>query len=106
MKLTHYVVVRTDIPFGHQMAQLCHAAGESFKSPPKIRGEPIYAVVLSAKSEKELLELEQKFISFGVEHVSIREPDEPYFGQLMAIGLVPIERNRVSKFLSKLPLVK
>lgn len=30
MPLTHYVIVRRDLPFGQICAQITHAAGESF----------------------------------------------------------------------------
>lgn len=42
----------------------------------------------------------------GILHKLIREPDEPYCGQLMAIGIRPMPRSRVRKYLSQLPLVK
>lgn len=63
MKICHYVVIRSDVPVGTQLAQVVHAAGESFgKSPPKCRSpdEPIFAVALAAESEQKLIGLEEK----------------------------------------------
>lgn len=142
--LTHYVVVRRDLPFGVVLAMLTHAAGESFfryGQRPTFRGssvkerpaasvneadgrsevevlpaEPIpgspvasssdegergpslgpstthpiaTAVVLGARSESKLLRLERLLLQHGVPHVAVREPDAPWSGQLMAVGLEP-----------------
>ena len=63
------------------------------------------AVVLDARSEAGLAEIERKFVLAGIAHVAIREPDAPYNGALTAIGLVPLEdRALVRKLLSSLPL--
>ena len=107
MKITHYCIVRTDVSFGVQMAMLLHAAGESFgKDPPKCRndGVPIYAVALAAKNEAELLLLEDKLLRKAIPHVAFREPDRN--NELMAIGIVPMERGRVRNLLSSLPLIR
>lgn len=134
-KLTHYVVVRRDLPFGVICAQLVHAAGESFYAlgcppadavveathqalpvpsrqlsldssvgeqrvfNPKVAGsipapgsfnpEMMYAVVLGARNEKKLKTLRDRLSFAGIGHVAIVEPDPPYSGQLMAIGLFP-----------------
>lgn len=42
----------------------------------------------------------------GVRHKCVVESDEPYAGQMMAIGIVPQERTKVRKLLSNLPLVR
>lgn len=107
MKITHYCIVRTDVDFGTQCAMLLHAAGESFgKGPPKCRNDsvPIYAVALSARNEAELLLLEEKLIRKSVPHVAFREPDRN--NELMAIGIAPMERNKVRPFVSSLPLIR
>lgn len=88
-----------------QAAQLVHAAGESFRDPP-IRGSPIYAVALAARDEVDLLRLEQKLIRADIAHHAVREPDPPFNGELMAIGIRPIYRDRVKKIISKYPLIK
>jgi nucleotide-binding universal stress UspA family protein len=104
-KLTHYCVVRNDIPFGVKAAMLVHAAGESFQEPP-IRGSPVYAVALAAKGEAELHRLERKLIRADVAHQAIREPDPPFDGALMAIGIRPANRDQLRKFVKKYPLIK
>jgi hypothetical protein len=42
----------------------------------------------------------------GVAHVRVHEPDEPWRGALMAIGVVPSSRARVRSLLAHLPLVR
>lgn len=49
----------------------------------------IHAVALGARSEESLVELELRLISAGIPHRAIREPDAPYAGALMAIGIEP-----------------
>lgn len=84
-------------------AQLIHAAGES--SPGNL--DPgTYAIALGARSEIELLSIEKSLISQGILHVAIREPDAPWNGQLMAIGIAPCDRSAVRKEVSQLPLIK
>lgn len=48
------------------------------------------AVVLGARSEPRLRTLERKLTEAGIPFVAIREPDAPWNGQLMAIGLHPL----------------
>lgn len=139
--LTHYIVVRRDLPFGTILAQVTHAAGESFAAyafrsssekerpasvgrsvvqvhpaEPTYPGEPravagvnpasgtishTVAVVLGARSEGKLLRLERQLVSAGVPHVAIREPDAPWRGALMAIGLEPGDRAALSPFIDE-----
>jgi hypothetical protein len=42
----------------------------------------------------------------GVGCVLVHEPDEPWRGALMAIGVVPSSRARVRHLLAHLPLVR
>jgi hypothetical protein len=42
----------------------------------------------------------------GVRHVLVHEPDEPWRGALMAIGVVPASRALVRRLLAHLPLVR
>lgn len=100
----HYVIIRQDLPIGVQLAQTIHAAGES--SPGNLSPHT-HAVALGAKSEAELLRLESKLQEAGVRFVAIREPDLPYNNQLMAIGIVPMVRDKaLRKLLSCYSLVK
>lgn len=84
-------------------AQLIHAAGES--SPGDL-SPGTYAIALAAKSEIQLLALERRLISQNIPHAAIREPDAPWDGQLMAIGIAPCDRSIVRKEVSQLPLIK
>jgi hypothetical protein len=42
----------------------------------------------------------------GVGITSIREPDAPWNGQLMTIGIKPQPREKIRKLLSNLPLYR
>lgn len=91
--LHHYVIARTDVPTGVMAAQIVHAAGESSDRVPS----GVCAVCLAAHSELELEDLEAKLIELEIAHTSIREPDAPWNGALMAIGLEPVIRDRHPK---------
>ncbi len=101
--LYHYVIVRQDLPLGIVCAQIVHAAGES--SPGDL---PVgtCAVVLAVENEARLLALERLLVENSVQFAAIREPDPPYGGQLMALGLAPIDKSAVYPLLKKLPLLK
>lgn len=98
---THYVVVRPDLPLGVLAAQVTHAAGES--SPGGLRAGT-YAVVLQASPE-DLEELRGRLEAESVPHRAIIENDEPYRGQLMAVGLEPRPRSEVKKYVRSLRLL-
>lgn len=86
--LTHYCIVRADLPRGVLAAQLIHAAGESSAGRvPK----GTTAVVLAARDEAHLSSLERRLLRLRIDHRAIREPDPPYHGALMAIGLAPVD---------------
>jgi hypothetical protein len=85
------------------VAQTIHAAGES--SPGNVP-EETFAVALAARSEMELLAIEKRLIAKNIPHAAIREPDAPWCGQLMAIGIAPCDRSLVRKEVSNLPLLK
>lgn len=102
--LYHYCIVRRDLPIGVIAAQLVHAAGESaqlIEVPPHT-----HAVVLSVPDEEHLLHYEKKLIRAGVQFSAIREPDAPWNGQLMTIGIRPQPRKKIKKLLANLPLYK
>lgn len=92
------------MPAGVALAQVVHAAGESAQQmliPPNT-----HAVVLAVPDEQSLLAVEAKLIRKGIEFSAIREPDEPWNGQLMTIGIKPQERKKIRKILANLPLYK
>jgi len=84
-------------------AMIIHAAGESSDGNLP---DGTYAIALAAQSEIQLLAIEKKLISNNIPHVAIREPDAPWCGQLMAIGIAPCDRAKVRKEVSQLPLIK
>jgi peptidyl-tRNA hydrolase len=83
-------------------AQVTHAAGESSTGS---LGPGTYAVVLAAPPDQ-LAALERLLRSEGVPHKAIRENDEPFNGELMAIGLRPAPRDQVQRYVSSLPLLR
>jgi hypothetical protein len=99
------VIVRGDVPLGVIVAQTIHAAGES--SPGPSLPADTRAVALAAKDEAELLDLERQLIECGIPHVAIREPDTPYLGALMAIGIAPMSRTtQTREVLRRFPLIR
>jgi len=107
--LTHYVVLREDLPLGLMVAQAVHAAGES--SPGNLP-TGTYAVVLAVPDEEALLHYAERLRYAGIEHKLIGEPDlKPYRflegEQATAIGIPPTtDRPAVRKILGMLPLLK
>lgn len=83
------------------MAQTIHAAGES--SPGNLPPGTI-AVALQVKNEIALLDLEEVLIKNMIPHRAIREPDQN--NELMAIGVIPCEKQLVKQFLGRLKLVR
>lgn len=57
--------------------------------------EDTHNVVLAVKDEREILIMEAKLIAKGVRHVCIREPDEPWCGAAMAIGVYPAPKSLI-----------
>lgn len=85
------------MPVGVAAAMIVHAAGESSTGDLDLG---TYAIVLATKSEKELQDRLEILKVNKVDFTPIYEPDLPWNGQLMAIGLKPIPRNIGRKFLS------
>lgn len=91
--ITHYIIVRRDLPTGTICAQIAHAAGESFA---QVGDEPTTVVVLGAKSETDLLKLGRRLRRAKVyPHRIICEPDAPHYGNLMAIGIRPARKSKL-----------
>jgi hypothetical protein len=99
------VIVRRDLPLGAIVAQTIHAAGESSPGGHLLPSDT-RAIALSVPDEAALLRLEVDLIAAGVSFRAIREPDAPYNGALMAIGLTPVPRLQVRHLLSHLDLIK
>lgn len=86
------------------LAQVVHAAGESAQNttvPPNT-----HAVVLAVPDEQSLLLVEAKLLHHNIQFAAIREPDAPWNGQLMTIGIKPQPRAKLRKLLANLPLYK
>jgi hypothetical protein len=100
------VIVRSDVPPGVQLAQTIHAAGWSAQLPgASLAAPPTIAIALAAGPD-ELAALARALAEAGVRHVLVHEPDEPWRGALMAIGVVPSPRTPVRRLLAHLPLVR
>lgn len=108
--LTHYIFVRRDLPLGVLAAMVCHASGDSashrlWPLPPHT-----VAVVLEAKDEEHLKGIDSYLrancLEEGVDKFSVVESGGVYAGQLMAIGLLPQERDRLSEKLSEFQTLK
>jgi hypothetical protein len=101
--LTHYVIVRGDLPRGMMMVQAIHASGES--SPGDLT-TGTHAIALSARDSAHLAETAQGLESVGLEHVRIVEDCPPYAGDLLAVGVRPGPKSVVGRTLSSLPLIR
>ena len=96
--------MRRDLPLGTLAAQLIHAAGASSPGalPPDTR-----AIALMVDGEAELALLAERLELASVPHVMIREPDPPWSGALMAIGIPPLADPRAARrVLARLSLLR
>jgi hypothetical protein len=100
---THYIICRADLPRGVQAAQLVHAAGES--SPGNL-SPGTNAVVLTTPDEPALRALAERLEAAGVAFVRVEEPDPPWSGALMALGLRPGRKEDLRRHVSSLPLLR
>lgn len=100
------MIVRDDVPPGVQLAQTIHAAGQSAQLPDAEAASPPTVAVALAASPYELALLARALAHENVRHVLVYEPDEPWRGALMAIGLAPSPRGLVRRFVAHLPLVR
>jgi len=85
---------------------LIHCAGES--SPGNIPHDT-HAIALAAPDEAALLLLEARLLEENIPHVAVREPDAPFNGALLSIGLRPCYRadlHAVRDILPRLPLIR
>lgn len=98
------MVLRADLPLGVTVAQTIHAAGVSASGHPV--PDDTHAVALAVPDEAALLQLEAELQAAGVPFHAVREPDPPWNGQLMAIGLPPQLRGPLRALLGKLNLLR
>ena len=85
---------------GVAAAQAAHAARESVRDLP--HDPETHVAVLMADSSDQLVALSMELKVSGFHHVLICEPDEPYNGSAVAIGVEPMERARIQPLLAKL----
>lgn len=88
---------------GDILAQTIHAAGAS--SPGSLP-QNTHAVALQVADEEALLRVSSRLDEGGIEHVLIREPDEPYHGAATAIGCRPVLREVLRPYLKRLALFR
>ncbi len=96
--LTHYIIVRRDLPLGVLAAMVTHAAGESahlYEDPYDGRFRGATAVVLEAKNEAHLKDYIDYVKGQGLLYTVVTESGGPYHGQDMAIGVCPGDRNLI-----------
>lgn len=82
---------------------LIHAAGES---SPGFLPSSTYAVALTCPDEAALRALAERLKASGVRCRTIHEPDAPWNGALMAIGLEPALKKEVGRHVAQLPLLR
>jgi len=81
-----------------------HAAGESTEDFLLPSGT--HAVCLAADNEEHLFRIADRLARRRIPHHIIYEPDIPWNGQAMAIGLVPTkDRKPIKRALSRLSLL-
>jgi hypothetical protein len=84
-------------------AQILHAGGESSLGN---LAEGTYAIVLAVPNEEALCALADRLERDGVKLVRINEPDPPWNGALMAIGIRPGRKEVLRQHLSSIPLLR
>lgn len=95
--MSHYVIVRRDLPPGVQLAYAVHAAGES--TPARVPAGT-RAVVLAVPDAPALEGWAEILARSELEHTAIRED-----GELFAIGLAPADNLAdIRRITSALPL--
>jgi hypothetical protein len=99
------VIVRDDVPRGVQLAQSIHAAGQSAQLPNAGPASPPAVAIALAASPDELARLARALADARIGHVLVHEPDEPWRGALMAIGVVPSPRALARRFVAHLAVV-
>lgn len=96
-----YVLVRSDLPHGVQVAQAAHAASEAAGHPPTI------VVALAVPNETTLRKLAEALGQQSLTYALITEDSGMFKGQVMALGITPsFDRAAIRKVTSALALVK
>lgn len=109
--LYHYCIIRPDLPIGDYGAQIGHAYAHSNHLGLALPADTHNVVLRSCKKSackcngQHLLEFEQYLIVNSVQHISIREPDAPWDGALMAIGIYPAPKSQIGHYFRHLKCV-
>lgn len=82
---------------------IVHASDES---PPPGPSPEMHAVTLTASDEVALVRVARLLRQANIEFAAIREPDAPYNGALMALGLFPRRKEELRRHLSSLPTLR
>src|SRR4051812_44245768 len=110
--MIHYLLIRRDLPFGVTLAQLAHAAANSMEEwikeesfvdddahyidfPATYGGMTV--VVLGVRDRVALKNWEMRLKRKKIPMTTVHEPDEPWNGQLMAIGIWPGYRHSLER---------
>ena len=96
------MIVRSDLPLGMLAAQVVHAASET---SPGCLPHGTHAVVLGVASEEELKSVSQLLRAAEIPHKPIVENDPPLANQWCAIGVSPMEKNKIYPHLKHLTLL-
>jgi hypothetical protein len=81
---------------------IVHAVGESLTGP---HDPATYAVVLAARDEADIERIAAFLEGRGVALARVTEPDPPWGGALMALGLAPRPKNELRRHVSHLRLL-
>lgn len=104
--IVHYVIVRRDLPVGVCAAMIVHAAGETGARFADWLGGAA-AIVLGVDNQEQLWQTVNKLRQADIDHYKVIEGGDksPYKGQLMAVGIVPGVRARLSPHFSEYRLL-
>lgn len=79
-----------------------HATGESVH---RTHPDGLHAVVL-AGDPRQLQALKERLTAASVPHRTIFEPDPPFLGEVMAIGITPAARHLIKPYVRRLSLLE
>lgn len=57
------------------------------------------------RDEAELRALSERLTAAAIQHSLVIEEDDPYCGQAMALGIEPMQRHQLKRYLSSYALV-
>lgn len=89
---------------GVAAVQAAHVAAESIRCLP-VSNETIVRV-LAARDTDELRALSARLKELGIHHVLNTEPDPPYKGVCVALGVEPMEEDRIKPLMAGLKVFR